>query len=145
MEVPPPANGGAKRRRRPSVRLGEIGSHHRPTAMPGKLPNLEDPSMATRLPHRSEDEGYRDYGEPGESSSPIEAPDRDRSIEDGSVRAWLNRLGLGRYVPVFQIHEVDEEVLPFLTLDDLKEMGISAVGSRRKIFFAIQQLGKSVP
>ncbi|KAJ6875706.1 hypothetical protein NC652_035165 [Populus alba x Populus x berolinensis] len=61
--------------------------------------------------------------------------------EDG-VRIWLNSLGLGRYAPVFEIHEVDDEVLPKLTLEDLKDMGISAVGSRRKMFCAIQKLGK---
>ncbi|EHA8587298.1 Protein bicaudal C [Cocos nucifera] len=62
--------------------------------------------------------------------------------EDGGVRSWLNRLGLGRYAPVFEIHEVDDEVLPFLTLEDLKDMGINAVGSRRKMYCAIQKLKK---
>lgn len=61
--------------------------------------------------------------------------------EDG-VRIWLNGLGLGRYAPVFEIHEVDDEVLPMLTLEDLKDMGINAVGSRRKMYSAIQKLGK---
>ncbi|KGN63447.1 uncharacterized protein LOC101208783 [Cucumis sativus] len=61
--------------------------------------------------------------------------------EDG-VRVWLNGLGLGRYAPIFEIHEVDDEVLPMLTLEDLKDMGISAVGSRRKMYCAIQKLGK---
>ncbi|KDP22557.1 hypothetical protein JCGZ_26388 [Jatropha curcas] len=61
--------------------------------------------------------------------------------EDG-VRIWLNSIGLGRYAPFFEIHEVDDEVLPMLTLEDLKDMGIKAVGSRRKMFCAIQKLGK---
>ncbi|XP_021909021.1 M-phase inducer phosphatase [Carica papaya] len=64
-----------------------------------------------------------------------------RCGEEG-VRIWLNGLGLGRYAPVFEIHEVDDEVLPFLTLEDLKDMGINAVGSRRKMYCAIQKLGK---
>ncbi|XP_042475181.1 uncharacterized protein LOC122057223 [Macadamia integrifolia] len=64
-----------------------------------------------------------------------------RSLEDG-VRMWLNGIGLGRYAPVFEIHEVDDEVLPLLTLEDLKDMGINAVGSRRKMYCAIQKLGK---
>lgn len=66
---------------------------------------------------------------------------RARCEEDG-VRVWLNGLGLGRYAPVFEVHEVDDEVLPMLTLEDLKDMGINAVGSRRKMFCAIQKLGK---
>lgn len=61
---------------------------------------------------------------------------------DDGVKVWLNGLGLGRYWPVFQIHEVDEEVLPLLTLEDLKDMGINAVGSRRKMFCAIQKLSE---
>ncbi|KAG6469910.1 hypothetical protein ZIOFF_070844 [Zingiber officinale] len=44
-----------------------------------------------------------------------------RSEEDGGVRSWLKELGLSRYAPVFEIHEVDDEVLPLLTLDDLKD------------------------
>ncbi|XP_038712826.1 uncharacterized protein LOC120006808 [Tripterygium wilfordii] len=58
------------------------------------------------------------------------------------VRTWLTELGLSRYAPVFEIHEVDEEVLPLLALEDLKDMGINAVGSRRKIYTAIQKLRK---
>ncbi|KAG2311428.1 hypothetical protein Bca4012_025972 [Brassica carinata] len=58
------------------------------------------------------------------------------------VKIWLQELGLGRYWPMFEIHEVDEEVLPLLTLEDLKDMGINAVGSRRKMFCAIQKLGR---
>lgn len=61
---------------------------------------------------------------------------------ENGIRVWLNGLGLGRYYPVFEIHEVDEEVLPLLTLEDLKDMGINAVGSRRKMFCAIQKLSK---
>ncbi|GMH31513.1 hypothetical protein Nepgr_033356 [Nepenthes gracilis] len=63
-------------------------------------------------------------------------------IRENGVRIWLNGLGLGRYWPVFEIHEVDEEVLPLLTLEDLKDMGINAVGSRRKMYCAIQKLSK---
>lgn len=60
----------------------------------------------------------------------------------GGVRDWLIGLGLGRYAPVFEIHEVDDEVLPMLTLEDLKDMGINAVGSRRKMYSAILKLQK---
>ncbi|KAL6909382.1 hypothetical protein ACP4OV_001663 [Aristida adscensionis] len=61
----------------------------------------------------------------------------------GGVKAWLEGLGLARYAPVFEIHEVDDEVLPQLTLEDLKDMGIGAVGSRRKMYTAIQKLRRS--
>ncbi|KAE9601366.1 hypothetical protein Lal_00023860 [Lupinus albus] len=61
--------------------------------------------------------------------------------EDG-VRVWLSGLGLSRYFSVFRVHEVDYEILPMLTLEDLKDMGISAVGTRRKMYSAIQKLGE---
>ncbi|KAG8488081.1 hypothetical protein CXB51_018616 [Gossypium anomalum] len=56
------------------------------------------------------------------------------------VRTWLEDLGFGRYAGIFEMHEVDQETLPLLTLDDLKEMGVFAVGHRRKLYTAIQQL-----
>ncbi|KAL3636481.1 hypothetical protein CASFOL_021028 [Castilleja foliolosa] len=58
------------------------------------------------------------------------------------VREWLTGLGLGRYTALFEIHEVDDEVLPLLTLEDLKDMGVNAVGSRRKMYNAILKLRK---
>lgn len=68
--------------------------------------------------------------------------DVDSDSERDGVRVWLNQLGLGRYAPVFEVHEVDDEVLPMLTLEDLKDMGINAVGSRRKMYASIHKLGK---
>ncbi|XP_052179370.1 uncharacterized protein LOC127792810 [Diospyros lotus] len=57
-----------------------------------------------------------------------------------NVRKWLEELGFGKYAGIFEMHEVDEEALPLLTLEDLKEMGVLAVGPRRKLYSAIQQL-----
>ncbi|CAI9281540.1 unnamed protein product [Lactuca saligna] len=57
-----------------------------------------------------------------------------------SVGRWLEDVGFGRYADVFEMHEVDEEALPLLTLDDLKEMGVLAVGPRRKLYAAISRL-----
>ncbi|KAL5974397.1 hypothetical protein ACLOJK_031062 [Asimina triloba] len=59
-----------------------------------------------------------------------------------SVRVWLEEHGFSKYAGLFQMHEVDEEALPLLTLEDLREMGINAVGTRRKIFTEIQLLKK---
>lgn len=57
-----------------------------------------------------------------------------------SVGQWLGELGFGKFAKLFEMHEVDDETLPLLTLEDLKEMGIVAVGPRRKLFTAMQQL-----
>ncbi|MCO5607883.1 hypothetical protein L7F22_062578 [Adiantum nelumboides] len=60
------------------------------------------------------------------------------------VREWLQSLGLGKYTELFEAHEVELEVLPLLTFEDLREMGVVAVGSRRKLFFSIQQLKRAI-
>ncbi|KAL6584273.1 hypothetical protein OROMI_003562 [Orobanche minor] len=67
---------------------------------------------------------------------------REGDSKMNGVRVWLNELGLDKYAPWFEVHEVDDEVLAQLTLEDLKDMGINAVGSRRKMYSSIQKLGK---
>ena len=57
------------------------------------------------------------------------------------VEAWLQSLGLERYVPAFRDNEIDWEVLPKLTSEDLQEIGVAAVGHRRKLLDAIAALG----
>ncbi|CAM8929700.1 unnamed protein product [Rhodiola kirilowii] len=57
-----------------------------------------------------------------------------------NVDRWLEEKGFGKYVEIFEMHEVDEEALPLLTFEDLKEMGVKAVGPRRKLFNVIQDL-----
>jgi len=52
----------------------------------------------------------------------------------------LQQLGLERYEPAFRDHEVDGDVLPDLTADDLIAIGVGAVGHRRKLLAAIAAL-----
>jgi class 3 adenylate cyclase len=61
------------------------------------------------------------------------------------VAAWLRGLGLERYEPTFRDNEIDWEVLPKLTSEDLREIGVAAIGHRRKLLDAIAALGASVP
>ncbi|HYI06548.1 MAG TPA: AAA family ATPase, partial [Reyranella sp.] len=56
------------------------------------------------------------------------------------VAVWLKGLGLGRYVQAFADHSVDAEVLQHLTAEDLREIGVVAVGHRRKLLDAIDAL-----
>ncbi|KAK4362721.1 hypothetical protein RND71_017962 [Anisodus tanguticus] len=77
-----------------------------------------------------------------EGPTDTEARDWKCGSERNGVKVWLNQLGLGQYASLFEIHEVDDEVLPMLTLEDLKDMGINAVGSRRKMYCSIQNLNK---
>jgi SAM (Sterile alpha motif) domain-containing protein len=48
------------------------------------------------------------------------------------VVAWLHGLGLEQYAPAFRDNDVDGEVLPELTSDDLISIGVTSVGHRRK-------------
>ena len=61
------------------------------------------------------------------------------------IEAWLQGLGLERYVPAFRDNEIDWEVLPKLTSEDLRELGVAAIGHRRKLLDAIAALGAPAP
>jgi class 3 adenylate cyclase/predicted ATPase len=56
------------------------------------------------------------------------------------IVVWLRSLGLGKYEAAFQENEIDETVLPSLTAEDLKELGVATVGHRRKLLDAIAAL-----
>jgi class 3 adenylate cyclase/predicted ATPase len=57
-----------------------------------------------------------------------------------NIAAWLQGLGLKRYEQTFRDNRIDADVLAKLTLDDLRDMGIVAVGDRRRILEAIAAL-----
>ena len=56
------------------------------------------------------------------------------------IRQWLRGLGLQSYEQLFCDNGVDLDVLRRLTAEDLKEIGVSAVGHRRKILHAVGEL-----
>jgi class 3 adenylate cyclase len=56
------------------------------------------------------------------------------------IGGWLRGLGLERYEAAFRENEIDETVLPTLTADDLKDLGVGIVGHRRKLLDAIVAL-----
>ena len=56
---------------------------------------------------------------------------------------WLRGLGLERYEQAFRENEIDLRVLPELTADDLKELGVAAIGHRRILLKAIAGLAAS--
>ena len=61
------------------------------------------------------------------------------------VAAWLQGLGLERYLPAFRDNEIDWEALPKLTAEDLKDLGVVLGGHRRKLLAAIAALGPVAP
>jgi class 3 adenylate cyclase/predicted ATPase len=58
------------------------------------------------------------------------------------ILAWLRELGLERYEQAFQENEIAADILPKLTADDLKDIGVAIVGHRRKLLEAIAALPK---
>src|SRR6516225_5491292 len=56
------------------------------------------------------------------------------------IAAGVRGLGFERYEVALRENEIDWAVLPKLTADDLKDIGVTAVGHRRKLLEAIAQL-----
>lgn len=54
------------------------------------------------------------------------------------ITNWLGQLGLGQYAQRFAENEIDTSVLPHLTDQDLRDIGIP-LGHRRKILAAIRE------
>ena len=57
------------------------------------------------------------------------------------VEAWLQGLGLERYAPAFLENRIETDILPSLTVEDLKDLGVTLVGDRRRLLEAIAALG----
>jgi hypothetical protein len=49
------------------------------------------------------------------------------------IVVWLRSLGLEEYEVAFRDNKIDERVLPSLTAEDLKEIGVGPVGHRRTL------------
>ena len=56
------------------------------------------------------------------------------------ITNWLRGLGLEQYATAFLANDIDAEVLPELTADDLIGLGVTSIGHRRKLLAAIATL-----
>jgi class 3 adenylate cyclase/predicted ATPase len=61
------------------------------------------------------------------------------------IATWLRGLSLEQYEPAFRDNEIDWEVLPKLTSEDLREIGVVAIGHRRRLLDAIAALASEPP
>src|ERR1700726_3861693 len=61
------------------------------------------------------------------------------------VAAWLCGLGFEQYAQLFRDNDIDGEILYGMTAEDLKELGISSFGHRRRLVNAITALGEEPP
>ena len=60
------------------------------------------------------------------------------------IVVWLRSLGLGKYEAIFRENDTDEAVLPSLTHENLKELGVASFGHRVKLLDAIAALPSDV-
>ena len=56
------------------------------------------------------------------------------------VADWLKGLGLEQYAPAFAQNHIGPELVPSLTAEDLKDLGVATVGHRRLLLDAIAAL-----
>src|SRR3954452_18393408 len=56
------------------------------------------------------------------------------------VGTWLRELGLEQYEAAFRENDVDAEMLPTLTGEELKDIGVSSLRHRRRLLEAIAAL-----
>jgi len=61
------------------------------------------------------------------------------------VGAWLRGLGLEQYAPAFRANDVDSEVLPELTADDLIGLGVTSIGSSSQAAGSDRRPGDGAP
>ncbi|XP_062320261.1 protein bicaudal C homolog 1-B-like [Osmerus eperlanus] len=65
------------------------------------------------------------------------------SFKGSELPELFSKLGLGKYTDVFQQQEIDLQTFLSLTDQDLKELGITTFGARRKMLLAISELNKN--
>uniref|UniRef100_A0A8B9HAC6 BicC family RNA binding protein 1b n=1 Tax=Astyanax mexicanus TaxID=7994 RepID=A0A8B9HAC6_ASTMX len=65
------------------------------------------------------------------------------SLKGSDLPELFSKLGLGKYTDVFQQQEIDLQTFLTLTDQDLKELGITTFGARRKMLLAISDLNKN--
>ncbi|XP_015202366.2 protein bicaudal C homolog 1 isoform X2 [Lepisosteus oculatus] len=65
------------------------------------------------------------------------------SFKGSDLPELFSKLGLGKYTDVFQQQEIDLQTFLTLTDQDLKELGITTFGARRKMLLAISELNKN--
>ena len=56
------------------------------------------------------------------------------------VAAWLSALGLGQYALAFRDNDIDASLLPTLTTNELRELGVASLGHRKRLLAAIAAL-----
>ena len=56
------------------------------------------------------------------------------------VQQWLNSIGLGQYADAFEENAIEWDLLPGLSSEELKEIGVGPLGHRKRILDAVGTL-----
>ncbi|KAJ8246890.1 hypothetical protein GJAV_G00256500, partial [Gymnothorax javanicus] len=83
-------------------------------------------------------EGVATASRAGSTSTLSAAPQHSSDLPE-----LFSQLGLGKYIDIFQQQEIDFQTFLSLSDDDLKEVGVSTFGARRKMLLAISDLNKT--
>src|SRR3954447_17332240 len=78
-----------------------------------------------------------DRSKPNRHALPAIRVDQGAAMD---VADWLQNLGLEQYQVAFRENGVSVDTLPHLTVEDLRELGVAAVGHRRQLLVAIAKL-----
>ncbi|XP_076469826.1 ankyrin repeat and SAM domain-containing protein 6-like isoform X2 [Babylonia areolata] len=101
----------------------------------GRSTSSKDSTTSTLTPSPSPTPGKS-----GEDTVPTLSSLREKDAGDDELSNILKKLSLEKYSPIFEEQEVDMEAFLTLTDEDLKELGIPNVDSRRQILKAIREL-----
>ena len=79
-----------------------------------------------------------------EAQRPRHAVGPESKVTTMDIGDWLRSLGLERYEAAFRDNEINEDVLPKVTAEDHKDMGLVWSGTRRVLLEAIAALQASL-
>ena len=75
------------------------------------------------------------------TEEPTAEPDvASLAIKESPLTGWLESLGMGMYATAFAENAIDWELLPTLTDEDLRGLGVEAIGHRKTLVRAIAAL-----
>ncbi len=60
------------------------------------------------------------------------------------IAQWLEGLGLGQYAQAFADNDIEHDLLPKLTDDDLEKLGVASLGHRKRLLTAFEELSPDV-
>jgi len=98
---------------------------------PHRPPITDSHSLLLPQPDRAPPPSPRFVSPPSEISS------ASCLLDTQDIRTWLEKRNLSEFTKLFEKHRIDFEVLGDLTYEDIKEMGVTEIGARRKVYRAI--------